>query len=61
MCRTVGQVIDSIHDFQRQGGLNRQFEHLDNLFSAYLVARSDSTEADEQPKEEYSTVTVSEQ
>lgn len=31
-------MIDSIHDFQRQGGLTKQFEHLDKVFSTYLVA-----------------------
>jgi hypothetical protein len=31
------KVIDSIHDFQRQGGLTRQFEQLDRLVSSYLI------------------------
>lgn len=35
MCRNV---IESIHDFQRQGGLNKQLEHLDKVFSSYLIA-----------------------
>jgi hypothetical protein len=37
-CRTV---IDSIHDFQRQGGLSKQFEQLDKVFSTYLVASTE--------------------
>lgn len=35
ICRNV---IESIHDFQRQGGLNKQLEHLDKVFSSYLIA-----------------------
>jgi hypothetical protein len=31
-------VIDSIHDFQRQGGVKKQLEHLDKVFSSYLLA-----------------------
>ena len=31
-------LIQSIHDYQRQGGLTRQFEQLDRAVTDYLVA-----------------------
>lgn len=39
-------MIDSIHDFQRQGGLNTQFAHLDKVFSTYLVAPTEEKGVD---------------
>lgn len=36
--RICRNVIETIHDFQRQGGLNKQLEHLDKVFSSYLIA-----------------------
>lgn len=41
VCRNV---IESIHDFQRQGGLNKQLEHLDKVFSSYLIAPGNTGE-----------------
>ena len=43
LCRNV---IESIHDFQRQGGLNKQLEHLDKVFSSYLIAPGNQDEGD---------------
>ena len=35
---TCRGLIQSIHDYQRQGGLTRQFEQLDRAVTDYLVA-----------------------
>lgn len=38
------KVIESIHDFQRQGGLSRQLEQFDRVLSSYLIAPPSAAE-----------------
>lgn len=40
MCRGL---IKSIHDYQRQGGLTKQFEQIDRAVTDYFVTGNDGT------------------